>query len=134
MAASKRPSKKTAPGKPAARKRKGSTSAPRVMKASPPVVAKPAAKTATTASAEKPAAKKVKRIRGSYAMPETDYARIGKLKATGKRAGLKIKKNELFRLGLQMLQTVPAGELHDMVLVMRMSEARTGKKARSGQN
>ena len=45
----------------------------------------------------KSAADKPKRVRGAFSMPEADYARIDKLKATARRAGLKVKKNELLQ-------------------------------------
>ena len=72
-------------------------------------------------------ARKPKRVRGDFAMPESDYARIGRLKTTAKRTGLKVKKNELFRLGLQQLQTLPADELHALVMALRRPDARHSK-------
>jgi hypothetical protein len=66
---------------------------------------------------------KVKRIRGSFSMPEADHARIAKLKASARRNGLKVKKNELLRLGLRALQTLTGPELHDAVLSLRVEPA-----------
>ena len=89
-------------------------SAPSVVKddsaAEPAAKAKPAK--------DKPA--KTKRIRGSFSMPEADHARIAKLKATARRNGVKVKKNELLRLGLRALQTLTGPELHAAVLALRV--------------
>jgi hypothetical protein len=91
----------------------------------PVVAAKPKAANGTAGKAATKAAstKKPKRIRGEFSMPKGDYERIGKLKATAKRAGLKVKKNELLRLGLQALQGLPANELKDAIVALRVPRA-----------
>jgi hypothetical protein len=89
-------------------------------KAANGAASKAASKPATTAITTSPADKKPKRIRGEFSMPKGDYERIGKLKATAKRAGLKVKKNELLRLGLQALQGLPANELKDAIVALRV--------------
>jgi hypothetical protein len=70
-----------------------------------------------------------KRIRGSFSMPEADHARIARLKTTAKRNGLKVKKNELLRLGLRALQSLTGPELHDAILSLRIA-APAKKKAK----
>ena len=77
--------------------------------------------------ADKASKRKPKRVRGEFSMPENDYARIGKLKATAKRAGIKVKKNELLRLGLQALQGLPAQELHDAIVALRVPRLGAGR-------
>lgn len=59
---------------------------------------------ATPSAAAKPA--KQKRIRGSFSMPERDYAVIAELKARSKKRGRAVKKNELLRAGLQALKAM----------------------------
>jgi hypothetical protein len=88
--------------------------------AKPAAPAKPALATKATKAADDKKAKKPRRVRGEFAMPEADYARIGKLKATARRVGIKVKKNELLRLGLQALQGLPASELRDAVVALRL--------------
>lgn len=68
------------------------------------------------------AASKPKLIRGDFAIPETDYALIAELKATAKRGGSKVKKNEILRLGLQSLQSLSPAELHDRILAMQLPD------------
>jgi len=90
----------------------------------------PAAKGAKVAKPPKAAAKpprvdakkKARRIRDSFAMPEADHVRIARLKDTAKRAGLKVKKNELLRLGLRALQMLPSAELQERILALRLPE------------
>ena len=64
-------------------------------------------------------AKKRPRVRDTFAIPEADYARIGSLKLLAKRAGYKVKKNELIRLGLRALQQLDDTELQARVLALR---------------
>ncbi len=72
---------------------------------------------ATTPAPTQPASPK--RVRGEFTMPEADYERIVALKATARRVGLKVKKNELLRLGLQALQGLHEDELRSAVLALR---------------
>lgn len=62
----------------------------------------PAAKEKPTA----PAPVKLKRIHGSFTMPQSDYALIAELKATSKQHGRSVKKNELLRAGLNALKAL----------------------------
>jgi hypothetical protein len=63
------------------------------------------------------------RVRGTFSIPETDYARIGSLKAQAKRGGFKVKKNELIRLGLRSLQSLDETELQARVRALRDADA-----------
>lgn len=103
---------------------------PRVHTQAPAPAAQPPADKAGTAPKPAPKAKpaKAKRIRGSFSMPEADHARIARLKATAKRDGLKVKKNELLRLGLRALQAMTGPELHDAVLSLRVPEPARNKR------
>ncbi len=70
-----------------------------------------------------------KKLRGTFVMPEADHALIAKLKLAAKRSGLKVKKSELFRLGLRALDALGTPELRDRVLSLRSAPAakRNGK-------
>jgi len=79
--------------------------------------------------AEKPVkAKKVKLVRDSYAMPETEYAQINVLKK--RLAGLKqeVKKSELLRAGIAVLCALNDAELAAVMgHVERIKTGRPGK-------
>lgn len=79
----------------------------------------------TTPAPAKPVSSK--RIRGEFTMPEADYERIAGLKATARRVGLKVKKNELLRLGLQALQGLHEDELRSAVLALRAPSANVAR-------
>ena len=129
MATTKRP----APKKPIARAAAPAKPAPAVAPAKPAQAATPAtkksaaAKPAAAPAAKTPKPKKPKRVRGEFKMPKADYERIAKLKATAERVGVKVKKNELLRLGLQALQGMPAAELKDAVLALRLPRVNAGR-------
>lgn len=86
-----------------------------------------------TAPAPEPAKKDAgvregKKVRGTFVMPEADHALIAKLKLSAKRNGLKVKKSELFRLGLRALDALGSSELRDRVMTLRTpSSKRNGK-------
>lgn len=103
------------------------TAAPaRKSEAAPKAPPRPLPKPSSKAS-PLPKPRKEKKVHGTYAMPESDYARIARLKAAVKTDGIKVKKNELFRLGLQALQATPLPELCAAIITMRRSAgARTG--------
>lgn len=75
--------------------------------------AKPAKTTKPAGTVDRP------RVRGTFAIPDADYARIASLKLLAKRAGFKVKKNELIRLGLRALQALNDVELQARVLALR---------------
>ncbi len=62
-------------------------------------------------TAKKSAKLRVKLIRDSFAMPESDFAVIGTLKSTALGARRAVKKSELLRAGLRMLATLDATAL-----------------------
>ena len=84
--------------RPAARKK--AVVAAKAAPTAEPVSATPAA----PAAAEKPAKPpKVRLVRDSFTMPETDFALVAVLKARALGQGRAAKKSELLRAGLQML-------------------------------
>ncbi len=54
---------------------------------------------------------KVRVIRDSFTMPQTDYDLIAALKQKALKAGLHVKKSELLRVGLQALSKLSAAQL-----------------------
>ncbi|OIR10329.1 hypothetical protein GALL_76410 [mine drainage metagenome] len=91
----------TAPRKPAVRKS--------------PVVRKPVSAKAAVAKPEKKQKKKadakVKVVRDSFTMPQTDYDLIAALKQKALKAGLHVKKSELLRASLQAFSKLNAAQL-----------------------
>lgn len=87
------------------------------------------AKAKKEAKAEKPVkAKKVKLVRDSYAMPETEYAQIYVLKK--RLSGLKqeVKKSELLRAGIAVLCALNDDELASVMShIERIKTGRPGK-------
>jgi hypothetical protein len=93
---------KTTPPKPAAKK-----AAP-VRKIAP---AKIAAKPVKKLKKEKKPEIKVKVVRDSFTMPQTDYELIAEVKQKALKAGLHVKKSELLRASLQTLSKLSVVQL-----------------------
>ena len=132
--------KSAAPAKKAAAPVKTVTAA---VKAKPapvtaPTKSKPAVRTAKHVAGEKVAApekaaktkdakKKNKVVRDSFTMPEGDYAKLAALKARCLTAGVHVKKSELLRAGLQVLETLPAKKL--LAIIAGVENVKTGRPA-----
>ncbi|MGB4065276.1 MAG: hypothetical protein WBK19_15740 [Azonexus sp.] len=81
------------------------------------------------AKAAKPAkAKKVKLVRDSYAMPDTEYALIGVLKKRLSGLGNDVKKSELLRGGIAVLAALNDAELK--AVMGRVERIKTGRPAK----
>lgn len=81
------------------------------------------------AKAAKPAkAKKVKLVRDSYAMPDTEYAQIGALKKRLSGLGNDVKKSELLRGGIAVLAALNDAELK--AVMGRVERIKTGRPAK----
>lgn len=77
----------------------------------------------------KPAkAKKVKLVRDSYAMPDTEYAQIGVLKKRLSGLGNDVKKSELLRGGIAVLAALNDAELK--AVMGRVERIKTGRPAK----
>ncbi|MFD1560952.1 hypothetical protein ACFSHT_35795 [Paraburkholderia silviterrae] len=131
--------------------KKASTKA--TTKASTKAAAKPGAKTRTKAAApaaevaqapaqvaETPApkaagkektkrAKKEKVVRDSFTMPKADYERISVLKRKCLDAGVAVKKSELLRAGLQLLESASAKRL--LAAIAALEAVKTGRPSQS---
>jgi len=105
-----------------------------------PAKSKPAARTAKLIVSEKAVApekaaktkdakKKNKVVRDSFTMPEGDYDKLAALKARCLTAGVHVKKSELLRAGLQVLETLPAKKL--LAIIAGVENVKTGRPAKS---
>ncbi len=103
------------------------------------ITAKPVRKTvARSAAADKPEKKhkkekktdsKVKVVRDSFTMPQTDYALIAEIKQKALKAGLHVKKSELLRAGLRALDKLGAAQLKRAVA--SLEKIKTGRPKKS---
>ena len=66
-------------------------------------------------------------VRDSFTMPEGDYAKLAALKARCLTAGVHVKKSELLRAGLQVLETLPAKKL--LAIIAGVENVKTGRPA-----
>ena len=106
------------------------TSKPTVAVESAPVnVAKQAAGQAT-GSAKAKRARKDKVVRDSFTMPKADYEKIAALKQKCLAAGVSVKKSELLRAGLLMLESAAPKRL--LAAVSAVEQVKTGRPAKSG--
>ena len=131
---------------------------PAAKKTTPAAVAKPAAKPAVKsavksavkpaakssvklAAAKKPAAKKVakpdakavkikkpKLVRDSFTMPQSEYDVLAQVKKSCIAAGIEIKKSDLLRIGVALLQTLDTKKINEALLKLTPLKAgRPGK-------
>jgi hypothetical protein len=101
---------------------------PRV-KAAKPVEAKPAS--VTTAEQKSKRVKKEKVVRDSFTMPKSDYEKLAALKQKCLDSGVAVKKSELLRAGLLLLEGVPIARLLDAISAVET--VKTGRPAKSSQ-
>ena len=111
-------------------------------KAAPKAAAKPAngaakapAPAPAAAPAEKVKTKRVKKdkvVRDSFTMPKTDYQRIALLKRKCLEAGVAVRKSELLRAGLQLLEAAPQKRL--LAAIEALETVKTGRPAKSDEN
>lgn len=73
--------------------------------------------------------KKEKVVRDSFTMLKSDYEKIAVLKQTCLDAGVSVKKSELLRAGLLLLESAPAKRL--LAAVSTVETVKTGRPAKS---
>jgi len=78
---------------------------------------------------EKKDAGKVKVVRDSFTMPQADYALIAVLKQKALQAGLHVKKSELLRAGLQVMDKLSVAQLKRAVAGLEKIKTGRPKKA-----
>lgn len=74
-------------------------------------------------------AKKEKVVRDSFTMPKSDYEKIAALKLKCQEGGVAVKKSELLRAGLQMLEAASPKRL--LAAVSAVEQVKTGRPAKS---
>jgi hypothetical protein len=138
-AAKPRAPRTAAAAKPASR-RAPSAAKPAAVAAKKPATAKPAAagkttraaKPAATKKADKPAkAKKVKLVRDSFTMPETEYAVIALLKKRCLAAGASAKKSEILRAAVAGLAKLSDASV--VAAIGRLEVIKTGRPAKGSK-
>lgn len=72
-------------------------------------------------------AKKAKVVRDSFTMPEVDYGKLAALKTKCLAAGVSVKKSELLRIGLHLLETLPVARMK--AAATALESVKTGRKA-----
>ncbi|NLP63555.1 hypothetical protein [Paraburkholderia sacchari] len=95
-----------------------------------PELAAQVRKAAGTAKAKR--AKKDKVIRDSFTMPKADYERIAQLKRKCLEAGVAVKKSELLRAGLLLLDSASSKRL--VAAISALEAVKTGRPAKSEQD
>ncbi|NMM37993.1 MAG: hypothetical protein HHJ09_10820 [Glaciimonas sp.] len=86
-----------------------------------PVVVKPVA-------AVKEKAKKAKLVRDSFTMPEDEFAVLGKVKKTSLKAGFNVKKSELLRIGVALVDKLSVAQLQSALAGLMPLKAGRPKK------
>lgn len=99
--------------------------APKVLNRTAP--AKAVAKPLKKHKKEKKSGDKVKVVRDSFTMPQSDYALIDALKE--KAIGVHVKKSELLRAGLRLLSKLTAAQLKKAVADLEKIKTGRPKKA-----
>jgi hypothetical protein len=93
-----------------------------------------AAKASGRTDSPKPGAEKTKRpkkekvVRDSFTMPKSDYDKLAQLKQKCLEAGVAVKKSELVRAGLLMLDSAPIKRL--LEAVSAIETVKTGRPAK----
>jgi hypothetical protein len=90
-----------------------------------PVEAEPV----SVAAGQKPKrVKKEKVVRDSFTMPKSDYEKLGELKQKCLSAGVAVKKSELLRAGLLLLEAAPLAQLLEAIAAVET--VKTGRPAK----
>ncbi|MEC5408217.1 hypothetical protein VOM14_21940 [Paraburkholderia sp. MPAMCS5] len=115
-----------APAADAVKKKATAKKAPKAAAAVEPAQAKTEASSAKAANGAK--ARRVKKdqvVRDSFTMPKSDYDKIAALKQKCLAAGISVKKSELLRAGLLMLES--AADKRLLAAVSAVEQVKTGR-------
>ncbi len=85
-------------------------------------------KPVTTAPVIEEKQKKPKLVRDSFTMPEAEYAVLGIVKKNCLKAGIEVKKSQLLRIGLALLNQVDQAGLKKMIAELPALKAGRPKK------
>jgi len=117
---------KAAPKTKAAPKQKA---APKEKAVEPSVAAAEKPKRAKKETAKKEVAKEEKVVRDSFTMPKSDYAKIAALKQKCLDAGISVKKSEVLRAGLLLLEGATSQRL--LAAISAVETIKTGRPSKS---
>lgn len=84
---------------------------------------------APTAEVKVKRAKKEKVVRDSFTMPKSDYEKIAALKQKCLEAGVSVKKSEILRAGLLLLESATSKRL--LAAISAVETVKTGRPAKS---
>ena len=90
--------------------------------------APPVVKTSIEKQPKKDKPKKIKMIRDSFTMPESDYIKLAELKKKCLEAGVHVKKSELMRAGLLSLSKLTDASL--LKAIEQVEVIKTGRPAK----
>lgn len=93
------------------------------------VAVKEKAKRAKKENVKKPGAKKEKVVRDSFTMPKGDYEKLATLKKKCLDAGVAVKKSELLRAGLKLLESTSEKRL--LAAIAAVETVKTGRPSKS---
>jgi hypothetical protein len=105
--------------------------APAASRAKKPVAvkkAKPALKPVLSGKADVSKVKKPKLVRDSFTMPENEYEVLGKVKKMCLSAGVEVKKSQLLRVGLALLNKTDLNGLKTLLADLQPLKAGRPKK------
>jgi hypothetical protein len=124
-----KPASAVAPKKPVAAKSVAGKAVAKPVKApiAPKAAAKPVAPRAAAKPVEQPKekVKKAKLVRDSFSMPESEYAILGAVKKACLKAGIEVKKSELLRIGVALIQKMDVAALK--VVLAGLSPLKAGR-------
>jgi hypothetical protein len=130
-AAPKRKAKAATSAQPVAKKTEAPKKAAAPKTSAPAADIDPATKTnAKTKTKAEPKVKRVKKekvVRDSFTMPKSDYAKLASLKQKCQDNGLRVKKSELLRAALIMLDAAP--EKRIVAAIKALEAVKTGRPA-----
>jgi len=89
------------------------------------VLAKPATKTTVKAAKKTKKEHKVKVVRDSFTMPQSEYQKIAEIKAACLRSKMHVKKSEVLRAGLKVLAELNASRLK--LVLNSLEKIKTGR-------
>lgn len=88
----------------------------------------PAAAAAKPVAAVKEKIRKPKLVRDSFTMPEAEYAVLGRVKKASLKAGFNVKKSELLRIGVALVDRMDSAQLQAALAALTPVKAGRPKK------
>ncbi|MCX4161691.1 hypothetical protein NID80_09445 [Paraburkholderia megapolitana] len=101
----------------------------KAVKVAKPKTVAPEAVAPASVEAKTKRVKKEKVVRDSFTMPKSDYEKIAALKQKCVEEGVAVKKSELLRAGLALLESVPTKRLLETIAAVET--VKTGRPSKS---